>query len=164
MDVILIGYCMWHEYVRAVQGYCDRKSTNLIDKYLETYGACSSELCDVKGRPWHRLVNNEYFRYIYVVKPMKFISFTNLFILNWQSTCFGRSFRPSSGVQDCTYSFSYKSNRLLACSQNNLFVKLMNIVRFTIEIYHDAQPYRRQIHNSCTFKLTFWRRNYFFKF
>ena len=26
------------------------------------------------------------------------------FILEWHSTCFGRSFRPSSGVQDCTYS------------------------------------------------------------
>ena len=26
------------------------------------------------------------------------------FILEWHFTCFGRSFRPSSGVQDCTYS------------------------------------------------------------
>ena len=26
------------------------------------------------------------------------------FILEWHSTCFGRSFRSSSGVQDCTYS------------------------------------------------------------
>jgi len=26
------------------------------------------------------------------------------FILEWHSTCFGRSFRPSSEVQDCTYS------------------------------------------------------------
>ena len=26
------------------------------------------------------------------------------FILEWHSTCFGRSFRPSSAVQDCTYS------------------------------------------------------------
>ena len=25
-------------------------------------------------------------------------------ILEWHSTCFGRSFRPSSAVQDCTYS------------------------------------------------------------
>jgi len=24
------------------------------------------------------------------------------FILKWHCTCFGRSFRPSSGVQDCT--------------------------------------------------------------
>jgi len=26
------------------------------------------------------------------------------FILEWHSTCFGRSFHPSSAVQDCTYS------------------------------------------------------------
>jgi len=26
------------------------------------------------------------------------------FILEWNSTRFGRSFRPSSGFQDCTYS------------------------------------------------------------
>jgi len=24
-------------------------------------------------------------------------------LLEWYSTCFGRSFRPSSAVQDCTY-------------------------------------------------------------
>jgi len=29
---------------------------------------------------------------------------TNLFILKSHSTCFGRAFRPSSGVQNCTYS------------------------------------------------------------
>ena len=33
------------------------------------------------------------------------------FILEWHSTCFGRSFRPSSGVQDCTYSNTHMSNR-----------------------------------------------------
>jgi len=33
------------------------------------------------------------------------------FILEWHSTCFGRSFRPSSGVQDCTYSNRHLSNR-----------------------------------------------------
>ena len=39
------------------------------------------------------------------------------FILEWHSTCFGRSFRPSLGVQDCTYSNRYLSNRysLTAC-------------------------------------------------
>jgi len=31
------------------------------------------------------------------------------------STCFGRSLRPSSGVQDCTYSISYMSYRLVDC-------------------------------------------------
>jgi hypothetical protein len=33
------------------------------------------------------------------------------FILEWHSTCFGRSFRPSSGVQDCTYSNRHLSDR-----------------------------------------------------
>ena len=33
------------------------------------------------------------------------------FILEWHSTCFGRSLRPSSGVQDCTYSNRHMSNR-----------------------------------------------------
>jgi len=33
------------------------------------------------------------------------------FILFWNNTtCFGRSFRPSSGVQDCIYSNRYMSN------------------------------------------------------
>jgi len=35
-------------------------------------------------------------------RPNRYCS--NLFSLEWQSTCFGRSFHPSSGVQDCTYS------------------------------------------------------------
>ena len=29
--------------------------------------------------------------------------------IEFQSTCFGWSFRPSSGVQDCTHSISYTS-------------------------------------------------------
>jgi len=33
------------------------------------------------------------------------------FILEWHSTCFRRSFRPSTGVQDCTYSNRHLSNR-----------------------------------------------------
>jgi len=37
---------------------------------------------------------------------LKFILF-----LEWHSTCFGRSLRPSSGVQDCTYSNRYMSYR-----------------------------------------------------
>jgi len=37
--------------------------------------------------------------------------FLKLFLLVKCSACFGRSFRPSSGVQDCTYSNRYMSNR-----------------------------------------------------
>jgi len=42
------------------------------------------------------------------------------YILKWHSTCFGRSFRPSSGVQDCTHINRHLSNRycsLLASKQ-----------------------------------------------
>jgi hypothetical protein len=53
-------------------------------------------------------------------KPNRCISFSDLFIAAWHSTCFVRSFRPSSGVQDCTYSNRYMSERygyLLASKQ-----------------------------------------------
>ena len=46
-----------------------------------------------------------------IVKPTRCTSVSNLFILEWHCTCFGRSFRPSSGVQDCTYSNMRMSNR-----------------------------------------------------
>ena len=64
---------------------------------------------------------------IYIVKPTRCTSVSHLFILEWHSTCFGRSFRPSSGVQDCTYSNRHLSNRyccLLAdCTYSQEFVK-----------------------------------------
>ena len=47
------------------------------------------------------------------------------FILEWHSTSFGRSFRPSSWVQDCAYSNRHLSNRccclLLASRKQYLF-------------------------------------------
>jgi len=36
--------------------------------------------------------------------------YLKLFILVKRSTCFGRSFRPSSGAQDCVYSNRHMSN------------------------------------------------------
>jgi len=36
--------------------------------------------------------------------------FLKLFILVKRSTCFGQSFRPSSGAQNCTYGNRHKSN------------------------------------------------------
>ena len=39
-----------------------------------------------------------------VVKPTRCNNVSNLFILERYSTCVGRSFRPSSAVQYCTYS------------------------------------------------------------
>jgi hypothetical protein len=39
--------------------------------------------------------------------------------IEYRSTCFGRSFRPSSGAQDCTYNFRYMSIScpLVSCQQ-----------------------------------------------
>jgi len=44
-----------------------------------------------------------------IVKPSRCTSVSNLFILEWHSTCFRRSFHPSLGVQDCTYSSRHLS-------------------------------------------------------
>jgi len=46
------------------------------------------------------------------------------FILEWHYTCFDRSFRPSSGIQDCTNSNRHLPNRyccLLASKQTAVF-------------------------------------------
>jgi len=51
--------------------------------------------------------------YISVVKPTRCTIFE---FIEYHSTCFGRSFRPSSGVQDCTHSIRYMSYSLLASS------------------------------------------------
>jgi len=57
------------------------------------------------------------------------------FILEWQSTCFGRSFRPSSGAQDFTYSNRHLSNRyccLLASKQTAVSVWQMPVAVCTV--------------------------------
>ena len=46
-----------------------------------------------------------------IIKPTRCTNWSNYFILKCHSTCFGRSFRPSLGVQDCTYSNRHLSNR-----------------------------------------------------
>jgi len=46
--------------------------------------------------------------YISIVKPTRCIIFE---FIGYHSACFGRSFRLSSWVQDCTYSIRYMSNR-----------------------------------------------------
>ena len=50
-------------------------------------------------------------RFILTVKPTRCTNVSNLFILEWHSTCFGRSFRPSSGVQGCAYGNRHVPNR-----------------------------------------------------
>jgi len=71
---------------------------------------------------------------ISIVKPTRCTSVSN-FILEWYSTCFGRSFLPSSGVQDCTYSNSHLSNRyccLLANKQSEVSVWHMPVAVCTV--------------------------------
>ena len=48
---------------------------------------------------------------ISIVKPTRCTNVLNSFSFGIHSTCFGRSFRPSSRVQDCTYSNTHSSNR-----------------------------------------------------
>jgi len=48
---------------------------------------------------------------ISVVKPTRCTNVSNVFYFKWHSTCFGRSFRPSSAVQDCTYSNRHLPHR-----------------------------------------------------
>jgi len=59
---------------------------------------------------------------ISIVKPTRCTNVSNLFILEWHYTGFGWSFRPSSGVKDCTYSNQTDTAVcLLASSQQCLF-------------------------------------------
>jgi hypothetical protein len=50
--------------------------------------------------------------YLSTVKPTRCIIFE---FIEYHSTSFGQSFRPSSGVQDCTHSIKYMSYRLVDC-------------------------------------------------
>ena len=67
------------------------KDQNLIMLYYVT-----------RRRTYHQF--SKHSRLIPIVKPTISTSFSNLFyfILVYHSTCFGQSFHPSSGVQDCT--------------------------------------------------------------
>ena len=71
----------------------------LIIRRSKLYYTASGIITPIGGRP------------ISIVKPTRCTNVSNYFILEWHSTCFGRSFRPSPGVQDCTYSNRHLSNR-----------------------------------------------------
>ena len=62
----------------------------------------------VKVKP----INIEPERTISIVKLTRCTIFE---FIEYHSTCFGRSFRLSSGVQDCIHSIRYMSYRLVAC-------------------------------------------------
>ena len=48
-----------------------------------------------------------------IVQPKRCTCYLKLFILVKRSTCFGRSFRPSSGAQNCIYRTVYVKQLLL---------------------------------------------------
>ena len=79
------------------------------------------------------------------------------FILGWQSTCFGRSFRPSSRVHDCTYSNRHLSNRcccLLADTFYMFRTVFPSIIRST-KVYIQQQAYVKQLLSGNEMELQF---------
>jgi len=57
-------------------------------------------------------IKNDEGRYsISILKPTRCTMYKIILLLEQHSTCFGWSFHPSSGVQDCTYSNRHMSNR-----------------------------------------------------
>jgi hypothetical protein len=56
------------------------------------------------SRPVMGLLYRSYVKHNPIVEPTRYTCYHKLFILVKHSTCFGRSFRPSSGVQNCVYS------------------------------------------------------------
>jgi len=59
---------------------------------------------------------------ISIVESTRCTNVSNYFILEWHSTCFGRSFRLSTGVQDSTYSNRHLSNRYCCLSGKYLLL------------------------------------------
>jgi len=72
----------------------------------EPYVQFQARTCGI-WRSWDRAS-----RYISIVKPIRCTIFE---FIEYHYTCFGRSFRPSSGVLDCTHSISYMSYSLADC-------------------------------------------------
>ena len=74
--------------------------------------------------------------FISIVKPTR----CTVFEFIEYSTCFGQSFRPSSGVQDCTYSIRYMSYRLFDYLLEETRWNLMLFVQSWTSV--DGQTYR----------------------
>jgi len=87
---------------------------------------------------------------ISIVKPTGCTNVSNLFILEWHSTCFGRSFRPSPGVQHCTYSNQTDTAVcLLASRQQYLFDKclLLYVQSWTADDGRKDRPKHVECHS-----------------
>jgi len=53
--------------------------------------------------------------YIPIVQPTRYTCYLKLFIFVKHSRCFGRSFRPSSGAQNCVYSNGICQTAAVTC-------------------------------------------------
>jgi len=60
---------------------------------------------------------SQIYKILSIVKPTRCTSVSNLFVLEWHPTCFGRSFRLSSEDQDCKYSNGHLSDSII-CMTN----------------------------------------------
>ena len=90
----------------------------LLDNLLVAYFANFPQLlCLVTVR---RILFKISISCLLIIKPTRCINISNLF-LDYDSTCFGRFLRPSSGVYHCTYSnrhMPYRFYWLLASKQS----------------------------------------------
>ena len=93
------------------------------------------------------------------------------FILEWHSTCFGRSFRPSSGLQDCTYSNRHLSNKyccLLASQQTAVSCLLLYVQSWTPDDGRKDRPKHVECHSKinlihwCIWLVLLWKLVHFF--
>jgi hypothetical protein len=111
--------------VTKIGCYCSPVINILFIKAVKYFpGDTVENFCKVKLLEWicpstdyvfyvHRSCILIFLIYSYS-KTNKMHQFLKLFILVKHTTCFGRSFLPSSGVQDCTY-----SNRLLPAANSS---------------------------------------------
>jgi hypothetical protein len=96
-----------------------------------------------------------------IIKPTTCTIFSNLF-LEWNSTCFGQFLCLLSGVLHCTHSKPVQHIPFLCvqcktsgdghrnCPKHvefyskNKFEKIVHLVGFIVQIYHDARSHERQ--------------------
>jgi hypothetical protein len=67
---------------------------------------------NIGHRMYMRMIVCTFYKLVSIVKPTRCIIFE---FIEYHSTCFGRPFRPSSEVQDCTHKIRYTSYRLVDC-------------------------------------------------
>jgi hypothetical protein len=95
---------VWNEFWDTKTEFLAEKPVSLM------YYSCSC--LEVWWKSWNNEIRRS-FTLILIIKPTRFTIFSNLF-LEWDSTCFGQSLCPSSGVQHSAHSKTYRLCWLLA--------------------------------------------------